>query len=147
MSTRPPVTSYSRGTSAVSVVLPEPTAADQRHRLAGPDLEVDAAEHVDVGVGVAEAHVLEAPAWCPARPATGATGSTIVGSVSSTSKMRRQALAASSARASSQPSEMIGQISRRYSVRNATSSPTLIAPCAAAYTPPHGDASASTTCG
>ena len=45
--------------------------------------------------------------------ATGAAGSRTVGSVSSTSKMRRAALAASSARASSQPSEMMGQIRRR----------------------------------
>ena len=60
--------------------------------------------------------------------------------------MRCERVAASSVTASSQPSDTIGQISRRYSVRNATSSPRVIEPWATASTPPHVTP-ASTSCG
>ena len=42
---RPAVTSYSRGTSEVSTVLPEPVAPTTATRLAGRDLEVDVVQH------------------------------------------------------------------------------------------------------
>ena len=58
--TRPAVTSKSRPTSAVSVVLPEPVAPTRATVSPGRDVEVDAVEHRPVGARVGEADALEA---------------------------------------------------------------------------------------
>ena len=52
--TAPPVTSYSRGTSDASLVLPDPDAPDQRHGLARLDDERDVLEHITIGIGASE---------------------------------------------------------------------------------------------
>ena len=45
------MTSYSRGISEASVVLPEPDAPTSGDRLARLDVEGDTVEHVAIGVG------------------------------------------------------------------------------------------------
>ena len=57
---RPPVTSYSRGTSAVSEVFPGAGGAHEGEGLAGRQVEVDVAQDGRVGAGIGEVDVLEA---------------------------------------------------------------------------------------
>ena len=64
-STEPPVTSYSRFSSAVSVVLPEPVAPTTASCLAGLEFDLDTAEDLgrpfplDLGVGEPEVDIAE----------------------------------------------------------------------------------------
>ncbi len=87
--------------------------ADQRHRLARPQLEVDAAQHVLIGAVVAEPDVLEHQRRAPlGRHRLGRVEDGRLG-VEHLEDPAPQALAASSVRASSQPSMMIGHTSCR----------------------------------
>ena len=56
---RPPVTSQSRATRLVKIVLPEPVAPDEGDGLARRQVQVDVVQDVGVGVGEAEGDVLE----------------------------------------------------------------------------------------
>ena len=128
--------------------LARPDAADQRHRLARLDVEVDAAQHVDVGVGVAEVDVLEHAAWCRSRPRTGLgrVEDRRLGVEHLEDAPARRWRPPRRARAASR-AMMIGQIrlqvqrDERDELRR-----RVIAPCAMAYTPPTVT-QASTSCG
>ncbi len=96
--TRPAVTSYSRGTSAVSVVLPEPVAPTTATVSPGCDLEVDVAQHRLVGLRPGSAKPTPSKRRCPRgaveHPVAGRRST---GSVSKISLIRAAAVIASCA--------------------------------------------------
>ena len=145
---RPPVTSYSRGTSAVSVVLPEPVAPTSAIVSPARMVRSTPRSTSSSASGVAEPDVLERQRGARTRQRVGARR-VDDGRLrsSSTSKMRRAALAASWVSASSQPRAIDRpdqpQVQRRGRRR---ARPVLSVPWAAASTPPPATP-ASMSCG